>query len=102
MLIAMIESNIKLVVIPEEKLDLLLNGVTQIQQQLEAITGTQSQREGYYTSSEVRKILGISQKTWQTYRDERRIPFFYFGRKIYVKITDLNEFIESHKINSRN
>ena len=38
MLIAMIESNIKLVVIPEEKLDLLLNGVTQIQQQLEAIT----------------------------------------------------------------
>ena len=98
MLIAMIESNIKLVVIPEEK----LNGVTQIQQQLEAITGTQSQREGYYTSSEVRKILGISQKTWQTYRDERRIPFCQFGRKIYVKITDLNEFIESHKINSRN
>ena len=98
MLIAMIESNIKLVVIPEEKLDLLLNGVTQIQQQLEAITGTQSQREGYYTSSEVRKILGIS----QTYRDERRIPFCQFGRKIYVKITDLNEFIESHKINSRN
>lgn len=52
-------------------------------------------------STQVRKILGISAKTWQTYRDERRIPFNQFGRKIYVKQSDLESFMQEHYINSR-
>lgn len=52
-------------------------------------------------SSEARKMLGVSPKTWQTYRDERRIPFSQFGRKIYVKRADLNAFMESHYITSK-
>ena len=52
-------------------------------------------------STQVRKILGISAKTWQTYRDERRIPFSQFGRKIYVKQSDLESFMQEHYINSR-
>lgn len=52
-------------------------------------------------SSEARKLLGVSAKTWQTYRDERRIPFSQFGRKIYVKRADLEAFMEKHYINSR-
>lgn len=51
-------------------------------------------------SVEARKILGVSPKTWQTYRDERRIPFSQFGRKIYVKRVDLEAFMEKHYINS--
>lgn len=53
-------------------------------------------------SAEARKMLGVSQKTWQTYRDERRIPFSQFGRKIYVRRADLNSFMESHYISARN
>ena len=52
-------------------------------------------------STQVRKILGISAKTWQIYRDERRIPFSQFGRKIYVKQSDLESFMQEHYINSR-
>lgn len=52
-------------------------------------------------STQVRKLLGVSAKTWQTYRDERRIPFCQFGRKIYVKREDLNSFMESHYITSK-
>ena len=52
-------------------------------------------------SVEARKMLGVSAKTWQTYRDERRIPFSQFGRKIYVKRADLEAFMEKHYINSR-
>lgn len=48
-------------------------------------------------SSEARKILGISAKTWQTFRDERIIPFSQFGRKIYVKRADLDAFFEKNK-----
>ena len=52
-------------------------------------------------STLARKTLGISAKTWQTYRDERRIPFSQFGRKIYVKKADLEKFMEQHYICAR-
>lgn len=52
-------------------------------------------------STQARKMLGVSPKTWQTYRDERRIPFSQFGRKIYVKRADLEAFMEAHYIQAR-
>jgi excisionase family DNA binding protein len=56
----------------------------------------------YLTSKEVCEELGISSRQFQKYRDERRIAFSQCGRKIYVKRSDLNEFIASHRIPSRN
>lgn len=52
-------------------------------------------------SSEARKKLGVSQTTWQNLRDERKIPFSQFGRKIYVKKADLQAFMEAHYITSK-
>lgn len=52
-------------------------------------------------STEARKILGVSQKTFQGYRDNRIIPFVQVGRKIYVKRGDLNKFMQDHYINSK-
>lgn len=49
-------------------------------------------------STEARKMLGVSQKTWQTYRDNRIIPFSQFGRKIYVKREDLENFLAKHRV----
>ena len=55
----------------------------------------------YLTSKEVCEELGISSRQFQKYRDERRIAFSQFGRKIYVRRGDLNAFIASHRIASR-
>ena len=55
----------------------------------------------YLTSKQVCEELGISSRQFQKYRDERRIAFSQFGRKIYVKRSDLNAFIASHRIRSR-
>ena len=49
-------------------------------------------------SSEARNMLGISKTTWQLYRDQRLIPFSQFGRKIYVKRSDLDAFMKEHYI----
>ena len=49
-------------------------------------------------SSEVKKILGISQSTWQLMRDNRKIPFIQMGRRIYVKKSDLESYMEQHLI----
>lgn len=57
--------------------------------------------DSWLTSLQVQKILGISQKTWQSYRDRRLIRFSQIGNKIFVKVEWLNEFLESHSIKAR-
>lgn len=52
----------------------------------------------FIESKEARKLLGVSQKTWQDYRDKRVIPFIQFGRKIFVRRSDLNNFLDKHYI----
>jgi len=51
-------------------------------------------------STKVPALLGISRKTWQTYRDKRIIPYSQYGSKIHVRLSDLNEFMERNKINA--
>ena len=52
-------------------------------------------------SAQARKLLGVSQKTWQGYRDKRIIPFTQVGRKIYVNRGDLESFMQEHYIKSK-
>ena len=52
-------------------------------------------------SAKARKMLGVSAKTWQDYRDKRVIPFSQFGRKIYVKRADIEAFLQQHYIKAR-
>lgn len=52
-------------------------------------------------SEDARKILGVSPKTWQNYRDLRLIPFSQIGRKIYVNRADLDAFLRKHRISAR-
>jgi excisionase family DNA binding protein len=53
----------------------------------------------FIESKNVPKLLGISQKTWQTYRDKGTIPFIQFGSKIWVKRSDIETFLNKHYIN---
>ncbi len=54
------------------------------------------------TSEEARKILGICPRTWQLYRDKHLIDFSQIGRKVYVKRSDLNEFMANYSIKRTN
>lgn len=73
-------------------------------EELKAILQSKSDEEvsgKWIESTEARKMLGVSQKTWQTYRDNRRIPFCQFGRKIYVKRADIDAFMNNHYVSSK-
>ena len=79
-------------------------GVTTTLQEVKGLLQDKSEEEvnnQWVESSDARKMLGVSPKTWQTYRDERRIPFVQFKRKIYVKRADLEAFMQAHYIESR-
>lgn len=79
-------------------------GVKSDLQELKELVRVKSSEElnaQWIESTEARKLLGVSQKTWQGYRDRRIIPFTQVGRKIYVNRADLNKFMQDHYINSK-
>ena len=79
-------------------------GVKTDLQELKELVRAKSDEElnsQWIESTQARQLLGVSQKTWQHYRDARIIPFTQVGRKIYVKRGDLNKFMQEHYINSK-
>lgn len=64
-------------------------------------TDMQEVKGMWLESQQARKMLGVSQKTWQNYRDQGLIPFSQYGRKIMVKRTDIENFLNQHKVYGR-
>ncbi len=89
-----------LVVLPESE----WNGIKGLLQEVKDTLKTKSETEinaMWLESTEARKMLGVSAKTWQDYRDKRVIPFSQFGRKIYVRRADIEAFLENHCIKAK-
>lgn len=91
---------VQIAVVPQSFLDGLMDEVKEVKEILKSKSEDEINSQ-WIESSKARKILGVSAKTWQTYRDERRIPFSQFGRKIYVKRADLDAFMEANYITAR-
>jgi hypothetical protein len=94
------EIKMDLAVIPQDFLDKMEAAMNE----LKAILQEKNEEEinsVWIESVKIPKILGISQKTWQTYRDRRIIPFAQIGSKIFVKRADLEEFMKSHYIEAK-
>lgn len=66
-----------------------------------ATKSAEEMKAQWIESSEARKLLGVSPKTWQNFRDKRIIPFAQFGRKIMVKMADIEAFMDSHYISRK-
>ena len=96
----MLES-ISMIVLPQKVWENITTTLNRVENLLQKKSEEEISNQ-WIESAQVRKILGISAKTWQTYRDERRIPFSQFGRKIYVKKSDLESFMQEHYISARN
>ena len=86
-----------LFVVPEEEWRNLHDTLEQIIDLITRRNSDDSSNE-WIESDEARKLLGISPKTWQNYRDQRLIPFSQIGRKIYVNRADLDTFLRKHRI----
>ena len=88
------------VVLPESEWE----GIKDLLQEVKDTLQTKSESEinsQWVESTEARKMLGVSAKTWQDYRDKRVIPFSQFGRKIYVRRADIEAFLQQHYIKAR-
>ena len=61
----------------------------------------EKEQEEVMSPKQVCRLLKVSPKTLQTMRDERRIPFSQFGRKIWFLRSDVIQYINKNRIDSR-
>lgn len=94
------EASVSMVVLPQSEWEAIKAKLQEVAT-LIVSRNTDEANSEWIESSEARKKLGVSQTTWQNFRDERKIPFSQFGRKIYVKKADLQTFMEKHYITSK-
>lgn len=85
------------VMVPRSVWNSLLESINQIKSDIEAIKKS-NHSDDLLTSEEARKMLDICPSTWQEYRENKVIPFAQIGRKIYVRRSDIESFIDSHMI----
>ena len=69
-----------LVVLPQSEWEGVKNLLAEVKNALQAKSKAEIDAQ-WLESSEARKMLGVSAKTWQDYRDKRLITFSQFGRK---------------------
>lgn len=94
------ETNLQMAVVPQSFLNKIEDKITNLENILREKTEEEINSQ-LIESVKIPKILGISPKTWQTYRDRRLIPFIQVGSKIYVKRADLQSFMDAHYIESK-
>ena len=54
--------------------------------------------ETYLTSEEVRNLFGLSQRSLQTYRDERIIPYTVLGGKFLYPMSEITKILEKNLV----
>lgn len=57
---------------------------------------TSASQERYLNNNQVCKMLHISQRTLQDYRDKGRISFYKLEGKILYKLSDIENLLESN------
>ena len=89
-----------MVMLPQEEWQSLNDKLDRLAEMIENRNATDRDVE-WLESEAARKLLGVSPKTWQNYRDQRVIPFSQIGRKIYVNRADLDAYLRRHRIDGK-
>ena len=96
----LIQQTTTMVMLPQTEWEEMKSDLQELKE-LVRIKSDEELNTQWIESAEARKLLGVSQKTWQGYRDKRIISFTQVGRKIYVKRADINKFMADHYINAK-
>lgn len=82
------------IIIPQDQFRELLNKVEHILTSIEQISANPN--DSFIDNAEFLRVMGISKRTAQTWRDEQRISFSQVGAKIYYKRSDVEKFLTSN------
>jgi excisionase family DNA binding protein len=85
----------QVITIESEAFKKLTDSIEEIKTKLSENQKNTPLSETWLDNQEVCKLLYISPRTLQSYRDNGKIPFSQQGSKIYYKASDIDEFLEN-------
>lgn len=91
-------ANEMMAIVPKSELSFIKTKLEILEEKLTQ-KETESISKQFIDSKQVPKLLKVSPRTWQNYRDKGEIPFIQFGQKVWVKWKDLEAFMDKHYIN---
>lgn len=62
-------------------------------QQMKNLCGENQDKEKWFGNEDVCRLLQISKRTLQTYRDTGILPYSRIGRKRYYRVSDIEQLI---------
>jgi len=74
----------------------LSNKVEKLSEQIESNPNVYPLPERWLDNDAARKVLNVSSRTLQNYRDQGIISFSQFGSKIYYRAIDIQKHLEKH------
>ncbi len=82
------------VILSKEQFEELINTVNQIAESVK--TKSTPKQEVFVDNEEFIKMMKISRRTAQTWRDEGKISFSQVGNKIYYKLSDIERTMQEY------
>ncbi len=76
------QTNEIMALMPQSELSKINSSLEKIFEKLDS-KNEESFSDQYIDSKKVPKLLNISARTWQNYRDKKELPFIQFGQKIW-------------------
>ena len=87
----------EIVVIEKKTFEQMVQAFQNFASQIKNLCGNNRENGQWLSNGEVCGLLGISQRTLQTYRDNRILPYSRIGHKCYYKISDIENLVSQSK-----
>jgi len=84
------------VILSQEQFDTIMNRIDEIK--TEVSSTSKSKADDFVDNADFIKLMNISKRTAQAWRDEGKIAFSQVGGKIYYKMSDVQELL-NHNYN---
>lgn len=84
------------ITIESEAFEQIITKLNQVVEEVKKRQDEQPLSERWLDNYDVCRLLHISKRTLQHYRDSGTIPFTQHGNKIYYKATDIEKFLEDN------
>lgn len=82
------------IIFSKEQFDAMMSRIDEIHQKIHQ--KTLPKQEVFLDNDEFIKMMKISRRTAQTWRDEGRVSFSQVGNKIYYKLSDIEKTMDEY------
>jgi hypothetical protein len=87
-----------MLIIDEKRMDQFDKKLDGLVEEVSKISKDRSHEEKWLDNADVCKLLKVSSRTLQNYRDDGILPYAKIGRKCYYSASDIEDILQKHYV----